>query len=202
MGLVVAKEKIPVLAPATYTDLGAAYAALRVSLRNYMRRRVGDPVVVEDLVQAVFVKATAAISAHRGPSNLTGWLYATARTTVADYYRAMGPAMVALDDKLPDSQHAGDEHFHQELATCLGPLVRQLPAIYRDTLVATDFDGKTMRSLADEQNLSLSAIKSRASRARVMLKEKLQECCHVEMENGLVTDYHRRGDSVCRGGCG
>ena len=109
---------------------------------------------------------------------------------------------MALDENLPDTQHASDELLHQELATCLRPLARQLPAIYRDTLLATDFDGKTMQTLADEQGLSLSAIKSRASRARFMLKAKLLDCCHVEMSGGLVTDYHSRSSNPpCKGGC-
>src|SRR5690606_9238470 len=123
--------------------------------------------------------------------NLTGWLYAAARTTVVDYYRSAQPDVMKLDENLPDIYHAGDALLHQELATCLRPLAWQLPAIYRDTLLATDFEGKTMQGLADEHGLSLSAIKSRASRARRMLKTKVLDCCHVEMSAGLVTDYRR-----------
>jgi RNA polymerase sigma-70 factor, ECF subfamily len=194
-------EALPV-APSTSEDLGVAYAALRNSLRSYLRRRVSDPFVVEDLIQDVFVKASTAIGANRAPNNLKGWLYAAARTTVVDYYRSTRPEAIELDDNLPDTQYASDELLHQELAMCLRPFVQQLPAIYRDTLLATDFDSKTMQILADELGLSLSAIKSRASRARFMLKEKLLRCCHVEMSAGLVTDYHRVGSSLaCRRGC-
>lgn len=197
-----AEEETLLVAPTTSEDLGAAFAALQTSLRNYLRRRVSDPMLVEDLISDVFVKASAAISANRAPNNLTGWLYAAARTTVVDYYRSTRPDTVELDENLPDTQHANDELLHQELAMCLRPLVQQLPAIYRDTLLATDFEGKTMQTLANEQGLSLSAIKSRTSRARFMLKEKLLDCCHMEMSGGLVTDYHHRSSSPpCRGGC-
>lgn len=195
------KEEMRLVSPTTPEDLGAAFATLRTSLRNYLRRRVGDPVLVEDLIQDIFVKAAAAISANRAPKNLTGWLYTAARTTVVDYYRSARPDAMELDENLPDTQHASDELLHQELAMCLRPLVRQLPGIYRDTLLAIDFDGKTMQTLAKEVSLSLSAIKSRASRARFMLKEKLLDCCHVEMASGMVSDYHRRSPSPCGGGC-
>lgn len=189
-------------APTTSEDLGAAFAALRGSLRNYLRRRVSDPNLVEDLIQDVFVKASAAISANRAPNNLTGWLYAAARTTLVDHYRSARPDAMELDENLPDRQYADDELLHQELAMCLRPLARQLPAIYRDTLLATEFDGNSMQTVADEQGLSLSAIKSRASRARFMLKAKLLDCCHVEMTGGLVTDYHRHSsDAPCKGAC-
>lgn len=148
----------------------------------------------------VFIKASIPIGANRAPRNLTGWLYAAARTTVVDYYRSARPVTIELDDNLIDTRLTNDELLHQELATCLRPLVQQLPAIYRDTLLATDFDGKKMFVLAEEQGLSLSAIKSRASRARLMLKEKLLECCHVEISNGTVTDYSRRSSSECKDG--
>jgi RNA polymerase sigma-70 factor, ECF subfamily len=200
--LVVADEETLLVAPTTSEDLGAAFAALRTSLRSYLRRRVSDPILVEDLIQDVFAKALAAINANRAPSNLTGWLYAAARTTVVDYYRSARRDAMELDENLPETQHATDGLLHQELATCLRPLTRLLPAIYRDTLLATDFDGKTMQTLADEQGLSLSAVMSRASRARFMLKTKLLDCCHVEMSGGLVTDFHRRSsDPRCRGDC-
>ncbi|AOW14850.1 hypothetical protein LPB72_20690 [Hydrogenophaga crassostreae] len=197
-----AEEETPRDAPSVSVDLGASYAALRTSLRNYLRRRVSDPNLIEDLIQDVFVKASVAISANRAPKNLTGWLYAAARTTVVDHYRSAQPHTVALDENLPDGHQDRDELLHQELALCLRPLARQLPAIYRDTLLATDFDGKTMQTLADEKGLSLSAIKSRASRARVMLKATLLDCCEVKVASGLVTDYHRRSSNPpCRAGC-
>ncbi|HOY70532.1 MAG TPA: sigma-70 family RNA polymerase sigma factor [Methylotenera sp.] len=197
-----AEDEALLVESTTSEDIGVVFADLRTRLRNYLRRRVSDPFLVEDLVQDIFVKASAAVNANQAPNNLTGWLYAAARTTVADYYRTAHPEPLELDENLPDSDNASDELLHQELAICLRPLTRQLPAIYRDTLLATDFNGKTMQTLADEQGLSLSAIKSRASRARYMLKAKLLDCCHVEMSGGLVTDYYCRSTNPpCGGGC-
>lgn len=188
--------------PAPSDDLGKVFAALRHSLLSYLRRQVRDVTIAEDLLQDVFVKVLGAINANRAPRNLQGWLYATARTTVIDFYRSTKLGVKAPDENLPYTQHADDELLHQELATCLRPLAKKLPAIYRDTLLATDFDGRTIQAVAKDQDLSLSAIKSRASRARVMLKKKLLECCHVEMSNGMITDYHRRSSlSTCEGDC-
>lgn len=189
-------------APTTAAEqLGATYSALRGSLRGYLRRRVGDSAVIDDLVQDVFVKAAAAIAANRAPRNLTGWLYAVARTAVVDHYRSARSDVAALDDDLPATALADDETFHQELATCLRPLTLQLPPLYRDTLIAIDLEGRTMATLAKEQGLSLSAIKSRASRARRMLKERLLACCDVETANGTVTDYSHRTPGGCGNGC-
>ncbi len=180
-------------------DLGAAYRALRSGLRAFLRRRVDDAAAVDDMLQDIFVKASAAISAQRTPHNLTGWLYAAARTSVADHYRNTRP--VATNPEALAANEADEAQLHQELATCLRPLAAQLPAIYRDTLLATDFDGTPMKTLALEQGISLSAVKSRAARARAMLREKLLACCRVETRNGLVSDYHRIAPAACPGKC-
>lgn len=190
-------------APTTPTELGAAFSLLRGSLRNYLRRRINDASLIDDLIQEVFVKASLAISTQRAPRNLTGWLYAATRNTLVDHYRSVRHDSTELTDNLPDAEVDNDELLRQELATCIRPLVQQLPALYRDTLLATDFDGRTLRSLAEEQGVTLSAIKSRASRGRHMLKERLLECCEVEIDNGRVSDYRlRTAASNCGGGCG
>ena len=188
-------------APMSFEVVGAVFASLQHSLRNYLVKRVSDPSIAEDLVQEIFIKALVAIESDRSPKNLTRWLYAVARTTVADYYRSVRFDLTELNDNLPDKEQDIDELLYRELAGCLKPLVQQLPTIYRDTLLATDFDGQTMSSLAQEQGLSHSAIKSRASRARAMLREKLLACCHVELSDGIITDYQPRTSSSCGDSC-
>ena len=185
----------------TTSDLGAAFMALQTGLLNYLRRRVNDPDLAEDLIQEVFLKASASIQGDKPPRDLTKWLYTAARTTVIDHYRSTRQGTVDLDENLPEAP-VNDEQLHQELALCLRPLTQQLPAIYRDTLLATDFDGKTMQAIANEQGLSLSAIKSRASRGRTMLKDKLLACCQIETSGGLVADYQKRSPSrPCNANC-
>lgn len=181
-------------------DLGGAFARLRQSLRSYLRRRIPDPAHVEDLLQDIFVKALVSERAGRRIENLTGWLYAAARNTLVDCYRASGQATQELDESIPERE-VDDLQLHEEISNCLKPFMAELPPIYRDTLVATDLLGETMRSLAEKQAVSVSAIKSRVARARVMLREKLLACCRVEMTDGLVSDYHRISPSSCSRKC-
>ena len=181
-------------------DLELASARLQQGLRSYLRRRVPDAALAEDLLQDVLVKALASGRAGHRIGNLAGWLYATARTTLVDHYRARGAPMQALDENLP-AQEAEDLRLHAELSRCLKPFMEQLPPIYRETLLATDIHGESMRSLAERQRVSISAIKSRASRARAMLKAKVLACCQVEMTDGLVSDYRRIARPCRDGGC-
>jgi RNA polymerase sigma-70 factor, ECF subfamily len=186
--------------PAT-DSIEEAFVRLRQSLRGYLRRRLPGTVQVDDVLQDVFVKALASHRAGHRIANLTGWLYAAARTAVVDYYRTQGLKAANVDDEILLSDAPDEVALHSELSNCLRPFIERLPVLYRDTLVAIELDGKTMRSLADEQGLSVSAIKSRAARGRIMLKERVLACCHVEMAVGLVSDYHHRRSASCGGKC-
>lgn len=185
----------------SHDDLHASFSQLQHSLRSYLRRRLSDATLADDLLQDVFVKALAAKRAGRRIDNLTGWLFAAARTAVVDHYRANGRPMQQLDESLPNPEEVEDLQLHAEVARCLKVFITQLPPMYRDTLVAADLDGETMRSIAEKETVSVSTIKSRATRGRALLKEKLLECCEVEMANGVVTDYHRIPPSRCDGKC-
>lgn len=184
--------------PAPKQEFAAHYQALRCSLLGYLRKQVSDPVIAEDLLHEVFVKALAAGERGDMPKNLSGWLYTIARNAVIDFYRARRPSAALPDDLVAEDSEGND--VQEVLAECLRPLTEQLPPLYRKTLLATDFQGKTMRSLATEWNVSVSAIKSRASRGRKMLKERLLACCHVELSNtGEVVDFHQHSSAL---GCG
>lgn len=185
-------------------DITVSYQELRRSMLGYLRKQVTDPVVAEDLLHDVFLKALAAGEREVIPRNLPGWLYRIARNTVIDFYRAKRPTDVLPDDLV--AEDSGNDLTQQALSECLLPLIKQLPPIYRDTLLATDFEGKTLPSLAAEWHVSVSALKSRASRGRKMLKEKLLACCHVEVSGtGEILDFHTHDSaSACSAtkGCG
>jgi RNA polymerase sigma-70 factor, ECF subfamily len=183
----------------TSVGVGDVYAKLRHPLVAYLRRHVRNSAVAEDLVQQVFVKALGTLKAGQPIGNMPGWLYQVARTTAIDYHRSRREqSAIVVEDAASGAED--DDRLHQQLASCLRPPVDSLPALYRDTLLATDFEGQTLRSVATKSDVSLSAIKSRVTRARKLLKAKLLECCIVEVTNGAVSDYRRRG-SQCGSRC-
>lgn len=136
--------------------LDLPYRTLRTTLLSYLRKQVKDASVAEDLLQEVFLKALAASRHGEAPKKLTAWLYAIARNVVIDFYRAQRPTASLPDDLAAEAE--GDDLALQSLSECLLPFTRQLPAIYRDTLLATDFQGQTMQSLASAWSTSLSAV--------------------------------------------
>lgn len=188
------------IAPVAQQDLADTYQSLRRALLVYLRAKVGDAATAEDLLHEVFLKALAAGQKGSVPSHMSAWLYTIARNTVIDHYRSRRIMDELPEDLVDEGRADADaELAAQALADCLLPVTRRLPAIYRDTLLAIDFEGRSLQSLADDMQLSLSAVKSRASRGRKLLRESLLACCQLEIAaSGVVLDFRsRRPGSNC-----
>jgi len=185
-------------------DRGAGIAELYIEVRRsllaFLRKHAGDAQVAEDLLHDVVVKAlVASQDGNDAPRNLTGWLYSVARNAAMDLHRRARPT-----EELPEDLQApvsdGDTTA-SELANCLRPMAERLPATYRDTVIAAEFDGMALADVAKAQGLSLSAVKTRASRGRRLLQQELVECCRVALSvQGAVVDYDARKAAGCASG--
>lgn len=173
--------------------LGDAYQALHSSLLGWLIAKVDDRSIAEDLLHDVFRKALVASDQKSPPENINAWLFTITRNTVIDYYRSKRLMLELPEDLQSDD---GQYNAHQQLSVCLLPMVKQLPAIYRDVLIAVDFEGGTQQAVADEEGVSLSAIKSWVSRGRQLLRKSLVACCHIETSgSGNIDDFYQKSPS-------
>ncbi len=60
--------------------------------------------------------------------------------------------------------------------------VSALPEDYRQALVLTELEGLTSREAARLAGVSLSAMKSRVRRGRLLPRQRADECCQVEFD--------------------
>src|SRR5436190_23442613 len=67
--------------------LAEMYRAYAADLQRFISNKVGDPTVAEDLTSTVFLKALRWLREDQSLESARGWLYATARTTIADYWQ-------------------------------------------------------------------------------------------------------------------
>src|ERR1700741_4632653 len=79
--------------------IAAIVAKERVRLRNFIRRRVPDPLDVEDIVQEVFYELVQANRLLMPIDHVTGWLFRVARNRITDLFRKKKPE--ALSDAAP-----------------------------------------------------------------------------------------------------
>lgn len=172
----------------------------KTRLHGFIARRVRDRDAVDDILQEVFLKADRGLHAVKSPGSISAWLYRIAANAIADHYRAQLPW-----EELPDDDElaapAPERNYVAELATCLQPLIAELPVTYRSALLLSEIEGLPQKEVALRLGLSLSGAKSRVQRGRDKLRQKLLACCDIETGQGGVVGYERR-DRKCSGDCG
>lgn len=88
-----------------------------------------------------------------------------------------------------------------ELASCLQPLVADLPETYQSALVLAELEGLPQKEVARRLGLSLSGAKSRIQRGREQLRQRVLACCDVEVSRNGIVGYERRA-AACAPTCG
>ncbi len=169
----------------------------KTRLRTYIAKRVRERDVVDDILQDVFLKAHASLHTVKSQGSLAAWLYRIATNAITDYYRGQKPSE-GLPEELAAPESEPD--YIAELASCLQPLIADLPETYRLPLVLSEIDGLTQKEVAARLGLSLSGAKSRVQRGREKLRQLLFECCDIETGRSGIVGYQIR-DKRCGGGC-
>ena len=177
---------------------GDAWRAVQARLASYVRRRV-EPGAADDLVAEIMLRLVRHRDALATATNPTAWMLRVAANAVADHHRRRAVEARALADAAEDEtsgaapEPRGDGSAASELAACLVPMIRALPAPYGEALLLTEIDGLTQVEAARRLGLSASGMKSRVQRGRAKLKQALLRCCTVELDRrGGVVDYKSR----------
>lgn len=168
--------------------LSEIVAAERSRLRNFIRRRVPDPLDAEDIVQEVFSELVEANRLLMPIEHLTGWLFRVARNRITDLFRKRrheslsGAAIededgevLRIEDLLP-SPDAGPE-ARLARSVLLGELeqaLSELPAEQREVFIAHELEGRSFKDLAAETGVNMNTLLSRKRYAVLHLRERLQ----------------------------
>jgi RNA polymerase sigma-70 factor (ECF subfamily) len=191
------------------TALDLPWQELRGNLRAFIRRRVRNEADVDDLVQRVLLQIVGGLGSLREVERLHAWIYRVARNAIVDHYRS--PAVrrehasgnivelaSASDFTEPIPIEDDDRTALRELATCLLPMIRQLPPPYQEALRMADLDGLTQVEAARRAGVSVSGMKSRVQRARRQLRAIAEECCRVVLDTrGSIMSFESRRPERC-----
>lgn len=180
------------------SSMRGAWKDLDAKLRPFIMRRVRSPADAEDVLQETLVRLHRGIGTLRDDERFGAWVYKVAARAVADHRRASShvyisnsesvsrDAGVAKDDGGAEPGVAETERERQDLerqlASHVGTLVALLPSPYREALTLTELQGLTQREAADMLGVSLSGMKSRVQRGRVLLREAFDACCRVDLD--------------------
>ena len=169
-------------------------------LRNFIRRRVSDPVDAEDILQDVFYKLVEANRLLMPIDHVTGWLFRVARNRITDLFRTSkrreatftdaagspqvnnlrypteeGGDVLRIEDLLP-SPDAGPEaiYVRNVLLDELELALDELPEEQREVFVAHELEGRSFKELSAESGVNINTLLARKRYAVLHLRERLQ----------------------------
>lgn len=167
--------------------LSTAWTAHESELRGWLRRRVGNTALADDLLQDLFLKALRQGTRFCAVENARAWLFEVARNTLADHLRVAHPMVALPDDLVAPIEHADTV---DTLTACLPRVLSELSADDREAITLCDLQGMAQADFARLKGLSLSAAKSRVQRARVRLRAQMSQVCQVKVDDGgRVSDF-------------
>jgi RNA polymerase sigma-70 factor (ECF subfamily) len=166
-------------------SVGQQALAFADTLYNLARYLTGSAADAEDLVQETYVRALGAAAGFDG-RNLKAWLCKILRNTFIDLYRKRKhqPTRGGLDTIQPDVEGPVDADLLRDdleinqlrnvVASDIEAALMTLSEEAR-TVILLDLEGMTEVEVADVLGCAVGTVKSRLSRARMMLRRKLKD---------------------------
>lgn len=144
------------------------------AVRRYVARMVG-PAAADDLTQTTFLSLVRARGRYRAGSPFKPWLFAIATNAARDHLRRRRPEDLTADGAPPKDVPAEtgpqqDPGLERQVRAALD----QLPAPQREAILLHRFEGLSFAEIAQSVGVTESAVKVRAHRGYLRLRELLQ----------------------------
>lgn len=193
--------------PTSITFLPEQVVQFRDPVRRFVGARVRNAAVADDLTQEIFIRVIKQLPRVRDHRRVIGWIFQIARNVVSDHFRTARPfelyreQATSEDGAKPEAVEREESQLRDELAIYVRGVVKGLPPVYREALLLTEYEGMSQVEMAKHLGIGISAAKSRVQRARQMVREIVEKCCHVEFDSyGTVVDCReRQGPCDCGG---
>lgn len=170
----------------SHEKVAEIWLSSKEGLYNYALKHTKDKDIAADITQQVLMKIYRACFKNTEVQNTRSWLFQIAHNAIIDYHKSQQKKNFVN----MDSSKSDHPTVWSDLAVFIEPLIGFLPAKYALPLKMHVLDGMKQAEIAEQLNLSLSATKSRIQRARVLLKEEIVSCCHLERcKNGGIIDF-------------
>jgi RNA polymerase sigma-70 factor, ECF subfamily len=159
-------------------SIGAIYDQYFPEVYRYIRYRIGDETLAEDLASDIFVRLMEASQRKQGPqTHLRAWLLATASHAVNDHFRRSYRRPVeALSEAMPDSGPSiHSEVDSREKVRLVQKAISRLTDEQQHVLALRFGQGYSIEETADFMNKNVNAVKALQFRALASLQRQIGE---------------------------
>jgi len=162
---------------------GQLIEAYQGPVYNLAYRMLGNSGEAEEAAQEAFIRAYTRLDSYDPAHKFSTWLLSITSNYCIDQIRKRRAVLLSLDEPLPphpalhSDNHKGPEgqYIAHEREELVQGLLKELPDEYRQAVVLRYWYDMSYEEIAEVQNTSVSAVKSRLFRARRQLAESSLE---------------------------
>jgi len=175
------------MSPKESEKIGNVYSTERRRLLGYIRKKISDTVVAEDILQDVFYQLTIGFQDIKTIENLTAWIYRVADNRIIDLFRKKktepfsqfekndedGP--ISLEEIIPDlGTSPEDEELKVMIWEIIEKTLKELPEEQSSVFIANEFDEISFNELSEKTGIGINTLISRKRYAVLALRENLK----------------------------
>lgn len=157
-------------------SISAIYDKYFPDVYRYVRYRLNDQFIAEDITGDVFVRLLQALQNKRGPrSNLKAWLLATASHIVTDHIRRTyrRPTEVLPEDVIDPASRPGEEYDKREQLRNFRQAFSQLTPDQQHVLSLRFGEGYSLEETASLMKKNVNAVKALQFRALATIQRNI-----------------------------
>ncbi|MCC6964559.1 MAG: sigma-70 family RNA polymerase sigma factor [candidate division Zixibacteria bacterium] len=160
----------------------------RERLLGYIRKRVAEPEVAEDILQDSLLKSLRSAPEFDADERLVAWFFRVLNNAIIDYYRHRATIAKHHDYRIIDAEAAAAPTAADEaaLCECFRGLLPSLKPEYAELIEKLELAEQEPASVADELGIQQNNLKVRRHRARQALRQKLEETCRTCAKHGCL----------------
>lgn len=158
-------------------DVEVQLAGGRTKFLRYIRKRISDPVLAEDILQDSFLKAVRGAPKLKDDQNLVRWFYRILQNAIVDAYRKEAAEANRRINYAAVNQSGEDQENENTICECVNKLLPTLKPEYAEVTKAIELDGEDPMVVAGRLGITRNNLKVRTHRARQALRKRLEETC-------------------------
>lgn len=163
------------------------FSDYRREVYYFILKKVKNEDIASDIFQNTFLKAYENQHQIKDQNKIRAWLFQITRNEIADYYNQESVYVSKFDDTNL-SLAKEPAIFNSDQFCCYETFINDLPKIYKNVIELVYIEGKKQKEAAEILDITLSNVKARISRAKLILKKNFNECCQFELdEDGNLT---------------
>lgn len=158
----------------------------RKALLGYIRKKVNDPDLAEDILHDSLLKALRAAPEIREEEKLVPWFYRIVNNAITDLFRRRQVELKYLADAVHEMEGSVEQEERKAICKCIEDVIPTLKPEYAELIRAVELGDDDPEMVADRLGITRNNLKVRRHRARTQLRERLEETCRSCAKHGCL----------------